>query len=347
MKAVRKISEGPGNLDYVDIPEPTLGQGEVKIKIHSCGICGSDMKFYHWTMRPGLRIPVPVTFGHEYSGEIVEIGENVTGYKVGDRVTSETQKIVCGKCEQCRSGHFALCAEKRSIGYQTDGAFAEFICMREELLHRVPENVTLEEAAMAEPSCVAFHAVFDLGRVNPGDTVVIFGPGTIGQIVGQLAKSASAQVILIGMSADKERLDVGKNLCADNVFEADKDDIVKEIRGITNGRGADCVFECSGSGTAFDQAILSLKKQGILVGVALYKTGSIPINNLNTVVNNEIQIRGAYAHRPHNWDRVLRLMSNRQLNLLPLITHRYDLSQWKEGFTVAEQMHGIKVLLKP
>ena len=347
MKAIRKIKEGPGNLAYVDVPELVPAASEVKIKIHSCGICGSDMKFYHWTMRPGLRIPIPVTFGHEYSGMITEIGKDVTGFKVGDRVTSETQKIICGKCEQCLSGHFALCVDKRSIGYQTDGAFAEYICMREEIVHRVPDNVTLEEAAMTEPTCVSIHAVFDQGKVTPGDTVVVFGPGTIGQIAAQLAKSAGAEVIVIGMSSDSQRLTIAKELGADYVFAGDEIDVVKKIREITNGRGADSVFECSGSPTALDQAILSLKKRGILVEVALFKVGTLHIDNLNTLVNNEIQIRGSYAQRHHNWDRALKLMSIHQLNLLPLITHTYDLSEWQKGFEAAERMEGIKILLQP
>lgn len=347
MKAVRKIKEGPGNLAYVNIPEPAPGPDEVKIKINFCGICGSDMKFYHWTMRPGLCIPIPVTFGHEYSGVITEIGENVTSCKVGDRVTSETQKIICGKCEQCLSGHFALCSSKCSIGYQTDGAFADYICIREEIVHHVPDNVTLEEAAMAEPSCVSIHAAFDLCCIIPGDTVVVFGPGTIGQITAQLAKTSGAEVVMVGMSSDMERLAIGKKLGADYVLVADETDVVKRIREITNGRGADSAFECSGNGIAFDQAILSLKKRGVLVEVALFKVGHIPIKNLNTIVNNEIQVRGSYAQRHHNWDIALKLMGKHQLNLLPLITHKYPFSQWQEGFSVAEKMEGVKVLLHP
>ncbi len=347
MKALRKMKAAYGCMELVDIPEPEVTRGHVKIKVEYCGICGSDMKFYHWNMRPGLNIPIPVTFGHEYSGTVVEVGEGVEGIAVGERVVSETPEIYCGKCEQCRTGNILLCSHKRSIGYQTDGAMADYVTIRQELVHKIPENVSFKEAALCEPAAVAAHAVYDKTTVQPGDTTVIFGPGTIGLLVLQMVKAAGSRAILVGMSKDEKRLAVGKALGADEILLSDEADVPAKIKELTRGRGADAAFECSGAGAVLDQAIVSLKKMGELVIVSLFKNGEIPINTFNTLVNNEIRISGSYGQRYRGWEKVLQMMSNGQLNAEAVETDVFSLTDWERGFAKAENGEGIKILLKP
>lgn len=347
MKALRKVKPACGCMELAEIPEPQVTPGHVKIRVAFCGICGSDMKFYHWNMRPGLNIPIPVTFGHEFSGTVVELGEGVTGVAVGERVVSETPEISCGKCEQCRTGNTLLCASKRSIGYQTDGAMAEYIVIRQELLHKIPDNVTFQQAALCEPAAVAAHAVFDKTTVNPGDFAVVFGPGTIGLLVLQMAKAAGCRVALVGTAKDQKRLEVGRALGADEILVADTEDVPARLRTLTGGRGADVAFECSGAGPVLDQAVVSLKKMGELVIVSLFRNGEIPISTINTVVNNEIRISGSYGQRYGAWERVLRLLSDGKLNADLVETHVFPLERWQEGFDIAEQGAGIKILLQP
>lgn len=347
MKAVRKVKPESGAMIYTQIPEPDTAPGMVKVKIHACGICGSDLKFYHWSMRPGMRIGLPVTFGHEFSGVVVETGSGVTDYKPGDRVVSETANYICGKCEQCLSGNYLLCDTKRSIGYQEDGALAEYICVREELLHRIPEGVSMDEAAMSEPCCVAFHGAVDLARVMPGDWVLVMGPGTIGLLTVQIVKACGGRVILTGLSADEHRLKIGAEIGADYILNSQPADLVKDVMKITGGRFVDCAFECSGSAGALDSALEAVKKRGTIVEIALFKNGGHTLNNLNKLVEREIVLRGSYGQRNWDWDRVLHMMEQKELNLLPLITHRFSLADWEKGFTAAEKMEGIKVLLYP
>ena len=347
MKALRKMKAACGCMELVDIPEPKAARGHVKIKVEYCGICGSDMKFYHWNMRPGLNIPIPVTFGHEYSGTVAEIGEGVEGIAVGDRVVSETPEIYCGKCEQCRTGNILLCSHKRSIGYQTDGAMADYVAIRQELVHKIPDNVSLKEAALCEPAAVAAHAVYDKAAVQPGDTVIVFGPGTIGLLVLQMVKAAGCRAILVGTGRDKRRLAIGRELGADEILSFDEEDIAEKIRELTRGRGADAAFECSGAGAVINQAIVSLKKAGELVIVSLFPNGDIPVSAFNTLVNNEIRITGSYGQRYKGWEKALQLMSSGQLNAGAIETDVFSLEDWEKGFAKAERKEGVKILLKP
>ena len=347
MKALRKMKAAYGCMQLVDIPEPPVTPGHVKVKVAYCGICGSDMKFYHWTQRPGMNIPIPVTFGHEYSGTVTEIGEGVTGISVGERVVSETPEIYCGKCEQCRTGNNLLCPSKRSIGYQTDGAMADYIVIRQELIHKIPDNVSMEEAAVCEPASVTAHAVYDKAHVQAGDVAVVFGPGLIGLLTIQHVKCSGGKVILVGMSKDTERLEIGKKLGADAIIRSDETDVVEEVKKLTGGRGADVAFECTGANIVLNQAPLLLKRTGRLVMIAFFKPGTIPIDVWNTVVNNEIEIVGAYGQRYGNWERVLKLMAAKQLDVRAVTSHIFDLKDWEAGFTITEQQQGLKVLLKP
>lgn len=347
MKAVVKVKEGSGNLVYQDIPDPQPGPGEVRIKIAFSGICGSDLKFYHWTHRASLKIPIPIVLGHEFSGTVDAVGEGVARVAPGDRVTAEAPKSVCGKCDFCINGDPSFCVSKKTAGLHTDGAMAEYLCIREEIVHKIPQGVTLEEAAMTEPCAIAMHCVYDRGSIKGGDTVVVFGPGTIGLLCLQFAKVNGARVILAGTRRDEKRLAVGRALGTDEVLYADEGDASTRILELTEGRGADCVIEASGSSAALDQAILGCKKKGTVLAVGIFKVGEHPISTLNTLVNNEISLLGCYSSRHLNWPRILRMMQSGQINVKPLITHKFHLTQADEAFACAENLDGIKVLLHP
>lgn len=347
MRALRKMKPAYGCMELADIPEPSVTPGHVKIKVAYCGICGSDMKFYHWTQRPGMNIPIPVTFGHEYSGTVTEVGEGVTGISVGSRVVSETPEIYCGKCEQCRTGNQLLCPSKRSIGYQTDGAMADYIVIRQELIHQIPDNISFEEAAVCEPASVTAHAVYDKANIQPGDTAVIFGPGLMGLLTLQHVKCCGARAVLVGLSKDTARLEIGEKLGADRIIESDREDPVKEVMAFTNGRGADAAFECTGIGSVLNQAPRLLKRAGKLVMIAFFSAGAIPIETWNTVVNNEIEITGSYGQRYGNWERVLSLMAMKKLDVRAVTSHILPLEDWEQGFGITERQEGLKILLKP
>ncbi|WP_130861169.1 zinc-dependent alcohol dehydrogenase [Bacilliculturomica massiliensis] len=340
MKAVVKWKEGAGSISFAEWPAPVPGPGEVQIDVAYAGICGTDLKIRsgdYWSNPP-------VVLGHEYSGFVSDTGEGVTDLKLGDPVVSETAQVVCGKCEYCLSGNFLMCDGRLSIGYGTDGAFGDSIAVRRAIVHQIPEGVSMREAAMCEPAAVALHAVFDYAQVLPTDTVLVFGPGTIGQLVAQAARSLGASVVLCGTEADAFRLEIAERL-GFTVTAAGAEELQSFVDQLTGGKGADWAFECSGAAPAVSLALRCLKKQGVLVQVGLTKP-NIPLD-YGLVAMRELTIRGAFGHRNVNWNQALQMMAAKQIDVDPLITDEFSFEEWEEAFDKAEKLHSIKVLLHP
>ena len=220
MIAVRKLARGVGNIELQDVPEPHAGDGQVVIEVDSAGICGTDLHIYldEFETKP------PVTIGHELAGVIVELGKDVEGWTVGDRVTTETYFSTCGHCLDCRRGRRNLCLHRRSIGSKENGAFAQYLLTPASNLHRVPEGLDLESAALTEPLACTVHGVLETAGVCAGDNVVLTGPGPIGLLAMQLAKVAGATVVMLGTNLDVERLRLAKKLGADGVVNVQEDD---------------------------------------------------------------------------------------------------------------------------
>lgn len=175
MKAVVKYGQEDGKVEMREVPVPAIGTGDVLLEVKAAGICGSDIEM--WRHHFTYRVNTPVIQGHEFCGVIAALGEKVRGFKVGDRVISETSAYVCGTCRYCRTGHYNMCPSRLGYGYGTDGAFTNYVKVRQEILHWMPERLSFEEAALTEPACVAYNAVIGRSRVNPGDIVAVIGPG--------------------------------------------------------------------------------------------------------------------------------------------------------------------------
>ncbi|SUL31166.1 sorbitol dehydrogenase [Staphylococcus aureus] len=256
MKALVKTREGHGNLELLDKEVATPLDDKVKIKVHYAGICGTDIHTYEGH----YKVNFPVTLGHEFSGEIVEVGADVKDFKVGDRVTSETTFYVCNECEYCKSKDYNLCNHRKGIGTQVDGAFTNYVIAREESLHHIPDEVSYQSAAMTEPLACAHHGVSKI-QVNSGDVAVVMGPGPIGLLVAQVLKSKGATVVVTGLDNDKVRLDKAEALHMDYVVNLQQTDLKTYINGITDGYGADVVVECSGAVPAARQGLDILRKK--------------------------------------------------------------------------------------
>ncbi|MDR2156859.1 MAG: alcohol dehydrogenase catalytic domain-containing protein, partial [Clostridiales Family XIII bacterium] len=264
MKATVKTAEGPGNVARVDMPVPEPKPGEVRIRVEAAGICGTDCKIYAgdtWSNPP-------VILGHEYSGSVDALGAGVTGISVGDRVVSETAQVVCGDCEYCRTGRYLMCKDRLSIGYGVNGAFARYITVRTSLLHRIPDNVGFEEAALCEPFAVALHGVWDNAEILPTHTVLVSGPGAIGVLASIAAKSKGATVVLAGVESDAERLNIAKEIGIDRV--TDRLDSAA-LRELTGKDAVDVAIDCTGAAPAIDTALHLLKANGKLVQIGLTK----------------------------------------------------------------------------
>lgn len=263
MKALIKLRKGDGNVEIHDAPEPVTGSGEVKIEVKATGICGSDIHIYH----DDIKIPVkpPVIIGHEFSGIVTEVGENVKEIRVGDAVTSETAVSVCGVCRYCRTGNYNLCPHRLGIGYWINGAFTKYCVVPRERVHKLPKDVDFISAAMCEPLACCIHGVIELTGVTAGDVVVITGPGAIGLLTLQIAKAEGGKVGICGTSQDQKRLKLARGLGADVIVNIQKENADQIISDLTNGYGADVIFECSGNPKAANFGLDMVEKTGIKI----------------------------------------------------------------------------------
>ena len=338
MKAVVKTKVGVGNIELMDYPKPVAKPGEVIVKVMAAGVCGTDVKILHnetWSNPP-------VILGHEYSGVVESVGEGVTSVKPGDRVVSETGQVICGNCEYCKTGHQLMCEKRLSIGYGVDGAFAEYIAIREAIIHKIPDNLSFDCAALCEPFAVALHGTWDSGNILPTDTVLVMGPGAIGQLAAQAAKARGATVIMGGIPNDAGRLEIAKSLGVDEVFTEFSEE---KIREMTGGKGVDVAIDCTGAAPAIRNAMHVVKRTGRFVQIGLTKpTMEIEYSLLT---GREISIVGSFGHQWHNWEQAIKLMSTGKAKVDALITGHYPLEQWRDALGDMENQRGIKILIHP
>jgi len=337
MKALMKLKDG--GMALVDIPEPAPGAGEVKVLVKATGICGTDLYGYS-AVKP------PVVLGHETAGEVVEVGEGVKRLRVGDRVTTETTAYVCGKCRFCQSGNYNLCPERRGLGSKVNGAFAEYFVIREESVHRLPSNVDFLSGALTEPLACATHAVMEQGKISSGDVVLVIGPGPLGLLVGQVAKTQGARVIICGLTGDEERLALAKDLGVDFALNLQIMDISRFIEEVTDGYGADAVFECAGAPSAVELGLKLVRKRGKYIQAGILRQ-PVKLNLDDVLFGREINLIGSHTQRPSSWTKALRLMREEKVNLKSLVTHQFPLTEWEKGFKIAKERNSIKVILYP
>ena len=343
MKALIKKEKGYDNMELQDIEEPTINDDQVKIKVEYSGICGSDIHSFKGEYN---NIKPPVVLGHEFSGIVTEIGKNVTGIKVGDRVTSETTFEICGECDYCKSGDYNLCSNRKGLGTQANGSFAEYVLARKESVHVLPENVDLLSAALTEPLACCTHPALEKTNIQIGERVLIFGPGPIGLLLAQVVKAKGAYTILAGVSKDKERMELAKTLGIDRTIDIQEENIEEIIKELTNGYGVDKVFDCSGSIHATNSGLNLLKKKGTLVQVGIFAKS---LNELDEekIIQKELVYVGSRSQKPTSWDLALYLLDTGKVDAKKLVSKIYNLKDWKEAFDKVMSGEEIKVVLKP
>jgi len=344
MRALVKTTAGAGNIELRDVAVPQISPDEVLIRVHACGICGSDLKIQD-DQHPNTP---PVIIGHEFSGEIVELGENVANWEIGDRVVSEQHTGACGHCRQCLTGNAFACASKRSPGYFTDGAFAEYIKIPDWLLHRIPENITYVEAALSEPSAVAAHGVLERTGIAPEDVVVVLGCGPIGLLAARMAQVAGAsKVVITGIDRDETvRLPKAREMGIDHAVNVAQRDLNSFISDLTGGEGADVVIELSGAIPAI-QGAFSLARRNGRLGII----GQPPSDDI-LIPYREAMFRAltlvfSYSSKYSSWERTLSLFARQAISPGNLITHVLPLKEWEAGFDLARSGEAVKVVLEP
>ncbi len=341
MRAVVKTHPEPG-IKVLDIPRPLVEADEVLIKVKAAAICGSDLGIYKYTSAYD-KMTLPVVMGHEFSGEIVEKGENVVDFNTGDRVLSESVKA-CGECIYCREGESNLCEKSTLFGIHTPGGFAEYVKVPYRLLHRIPDDMSYLDAALVEPLSNALHFVKDLTPFKINDFVVVQGCGPIGLFSAQLFKLGGAQVILTGLASDKVRFEIARTLGIEtvNVQEEDLGELVMERTG---GLGADVAFVAVGAPVALRQATQIVKKRGRITVVGIF--GDEVSLDVTNIVRRELEIKGVYDAKPVNFKTSIELISKGLVDVESVITHLFKLDEAEEAFNVALNMMGGKILFQP
>ncbi len=340
MKAVVKDQRGIGHVVYREMPEPVPGAGELKVEVKAAGICGTDIHIYH----DRFRYNPPVVLGHEFSGVVVEVGQGVTSFQVGDRVTAEAPARICGTCAYCRVGNYNFCSNRLGLGWGVDGCFARYCIIEEKMTHRIPGNIDFKAGALCEPLACVVHGI-ELTEIGAGELVVVSGPGPIGLLTMQAARAEGARVVVTGTSKDRERLDFARKLGADYVMDVEEQDVVNEVRTLTKGYGADVVLECSGSETAVNTGFELLKSGAKYTQVGLF--GRPVTIHFEKVALKEIKVTGVMSQRWTAWERALKLVESERIRLEPLVSGEYAMSDWERAFQAFEEKKGFKIVMYP
>jgi L-iditol 2-dehydrogenase len=331
-------------LELADLPEPTVGPGEVLVRVAACGICGSDVHGYDGSS--GRRIP-PLVMGHEAAGEIAALGTGVNGLGVGQRVTFDST-VSCGNCACCRRGEINLCEARQVLGvscgdYRRAGAFAEYIAVPAHIVYPLPDNLTFPEAAMLEAVAVALHAVALTNDVE-SSTALVVGAGMIGLLILQVLRAAQASNIIV-VDVDASRLDLAKKLGADLTLTAGPD-LAQKIQQATSGHGVDVALEAVGRNETVRTAIESVRKGGTatLVGNIAPEV-SLP---LQKVVTRQIRLQGSCASAGE-YPQAIELMARGEINVKPMITAVAPLAEGPQWFErlYAKEPNLLKVVLTP
>jgi len=336
-----KTKPKPG-VEVKDIPKPRPAPDEVLIKVKSAAICGSDLGIYHYTSAYS-KMKLPVVLGHEFSGEIMELGKEVTGYEKGDRVLSESVKA-CGVCEFCKKGMSNLCDASTLFGIHTDGGFAEYITVPYKLLHKIPDGMTYDQAALVEPLSNAVHFVRDLTPFKIDDYVVVQGCGPIGLFSAQLFKLGGARVLVTGLSVDKLRFEIAEKLGLETL-NIETESLEERVMKDTGDKGADIAFVAVGAPPAIKQATQIIKKRGLVTVIGIF--GKEVSLDMTWVVRREIKIHGAYDAKPVNFPQSIDLINRGLVDVDSILTHKLSLDQAEEGFKVALDKTGGKVVFNP
>ena len=325
MKAIVKAKAEPG-LWIEKVEKPTPGRGEVLIKINKTAICGTDLHIYKWDEWAQKTVPLPLVIGHEFMGEIVELGEGVHAFSVGDRISGEGH-LVCGVCRNCRAGKRHLCRNTKGIGYDTVGAFSEYFVMTADNVIKLPEDVSDEIASILDPFGNAVHSSLHFDLV--GEDVLITGAGPVGVMSAAIARHVGARYVVI-TDVNEHRLDLAKKVGIDRAVNPSKTKLKDVMKDLGMTEGFDVGLEMSGNSVAFKDMLDSMNYGGSISYLG------IPSEDFaidwHKVVFKSLTIAGIYGRRMfETWYKGLAMLQG-GLNITPVITDHYPMNDFQEAF---------------
>ncbi|MBI5692308.1 MAG: alcohol dehydrogenase catalytic domain-containing protein [Verrucomicrobia bacterium] len=342
MKALVKFRAGAGHVELRDVPEPVPTDCQVKLEISACGVCGTDLHVLNDTFR---NFP-PVILGHEFVGRVVEEGAAVRGQteRAARYAVLGATALTCGHCRWCRSGEFMFCPDRRGMGHGVDGAFRRFACVRPDQLFRLADDLPDEEGALVEPLAAAVHAVAETTVVRPGDIALVSGPGPIGLLCLLLLVKQGVRTIVAGTTLDAARLNLARQLGAARVVDVQTESLAEIVLGETGGAGVDVAFEVAGVAESARACLNALRPLGSYTQVGHFGCDiNVPFDRVGF---RQLRVAGSVGYTAATWARTLQLLSQ-GLRPTRIVTHRFPLSRWEEGFAVFQQKSAAKVLLIP
>lgn len=337
------VFEGIETINIREVEKPRCSEDGILIKIHSCGICGSDIRNFHRGLRHGIDKQI---MGHEFSGVVEEVGENVSQFHVGDRI-AVAPDVSCGECYYCERGLVNLCNNHRMVGTHWPGGFAEYVhlpkvVLQRGMVHKVPSAVSLEDAAISEPASSVI-ASQEYNSVSLGDTVLIIGDGPIGCLHIEIARARGAsKIIMVGL----KKLKLAARFEPDLLLDAAKDALVCEVRKATNGLGVDIAICANPVTKTQGQAVEAVKKRGTVVlfgGVP--KDNPMTLLNSNVIHYHEIKVVGAFSYPKYIHEKALKLIGDGKIHAQKYFTIKTPLEEIEKGFHAMESGEALKVLI--
>jgi len=336
--AVVTFDRKPRSVELRQVPVRGIGDDEVLLEVAAVGVCGSDL--HMWTGDHGWPVNYPCVLGHEFAGVVRQIGSRVTGWKEGDRVVSETHAVIDPQSPMTRRGLYNLDPNRRGYGAAVDGAMTRFVPVPARILHRIPDHLSFEKAALTEPCCVALNAVGMNANILPGDRIVVLGPGPIGILCAAIALLRGAEVALVGLERDRTRLDIARHYGCE-VITGDPSDWALGRDGL----GVEGVVDATGYSPALMTAMKIVRPAGWISKVGW---GPQPFNaSLDPLVQKNVTLQGSFSHNWPIWERIIALLASGKLDVNPIIGGVWTLEQWEQAFETMHSGRIVKAVLKP
>lgn len=337
-KAVVNYASEKFSVELREVPVPEPGPEDVLLEVAAVGVCGSDL--HQWLGSQSWKVNYPVVLGHEFAGIVRARGERVSGWNEGDRAASETAAVIDPDSPMTRRGLYNLDPKRRGFGYGVDGAMTKFVRVPARCLHRLPEGLAFETAALAEPCCVAYSATVVGSPIAPGDRIVVLGPGTIGILCGLIARLRGADVAFFGLERDAPRLEIARRAGCLGFTDG-----IKDWAFAADGLGADGVIDSTGASASLRTALELVRPNGWITKVGW---GPQPMDfSLDPLVQKNVRLQGSFSHTWTTWERVLRLLAADRLDVGPVVGGVWPLDKWRDAFEAMRAGKILKALLKP
>jgi len=330
-----------------EMPTPKAEPGGLVLRVKACAVCGSDIRIFH---HGSPRVKFPQIVGHEVAGEVVEVGEGLKGFKVGDRIATAGD-VACGECEFCKRGIGNCCPINYAIGYQFPGGFAEYVplnslTVRHGAVHHIPDPLDWDEAALAEPLACCINGL-ETSHFQAGESMVVIGAGPIGLMLVQLARAMGASKVMV-VQRSAGRLETARQFGADVVISSTEEDPIERVKEETGGEGVDIVLTACGSPEAQEQAIEMVRFRGRVNLFGGLPRGSRKIEvDSNLLHYKEAYLHGSHGAIPRQHRAALGLLASGHVKARDLITHRFPLEEIHAAFQTAESRKGLKVVVRP